>query len=680
MRAGHFRLPALAALVLPLLPALAVAANGGEAGLLTRGPSTLSPATLQGLLAEAGQQAQELLRTLKALAAAAGGPWGLGIALVAGLAAGAGIRMASGRGVRRLSSRPGNGSTAAAIGALAALRERAFSLTLPVALLVLLETTGARAQELGIVIILGLGLFASYRFGVGLFPLLCQVGQPLAFLSHLRQPPMARLWRLGRVLFALALVGILLAYTEQAIGLPGTVRQEIQFLLSLVILVALWQLASRRLWVPLRRKSPLTLAQATVVLGLIRTALRGLALVPAGASLLGYHRLSMWILLNLLGTVLILLVAGAMATALTRGMRRLGQGRPPEAVAPVVSQERIAQLSRVLGAGVRGLVYLAGILAVLVVWGVPVAQVGAALEPLIFGFRVGGYELSLIALVLAVVVVVLTFRIGQWLRRRMREVFLVRFTEDPGLRNSIATLTYYVVLIIGALVAVSVAGFDLTNLAIIAGALSVGIGFGLQNVVNNFVSGLILLFERPIKVGDIIDYQGQWAVVQEIKVRSTVVQTYDRFELIVPNSELVSTTVTNLTHNSYIARVILDVGVAYGSNTATVRELIMQAVNEHPQVYSDPAPIVYFQSFGDSALEFQVRFFTHVDAYLFAPSDIRFRIDELFREHGITIPFPQRDVHIYRTEEEHGREVPDPADNGSEEGPVGGEGPAEQPH
>jgi small-conductance mechanosensitive channel len=147
-------------------------------------------------------------------------------------------------------------------------------------------------------------------------------------------------------------------------------------------------------------------------------------------------------------------------------------------------------------------------------------------------------------------------------------------------------------------------------------------------------------------------------VVQEIKVRSTVIQTYDRSELIVPNSELVSNTVTNWTHSSQQSRVIIDVSVAYGSDTRLVHDLLMQAATEHPQIDTDPAPTVLFRNFGDSALEFQLRAFTHLDYYLFVPSDLRFRIVELFREHGITIPFPQRDVHIHQAGEASPAQAP----------------------
>ncbi|MFW6191506.1 MAG: mechanosensitive ion channel family protein, partial [Thiohalospira sp.] len=263
------------------------------------------------------------------------------------------------------------------------------------------------------------------------------------------------------------------------------------------------------------------------------------------------------------------------------------------------------------------------------------------------GFEVGGHEISLIALIAAVVVLVLAFQVGRWSRQKLRDGLLPGFTEDAGLRNSIASLGYYAVLVLGVLLAIGVAGFDLTNLAIVAGALSVGIGFGLQNVVNNFVSGLILLFERPVRVGDVIDYQGTWATVEEIKVRSTHIRTFDQADLIVPNSELVSSTVTNWSHSGEQARVIVDVQVAYGSDTRRVHDLLHQVATEHPQVDAEPAPTVLFRDFGDSALIFQLRCFTHLDNYLGVPSDLRFRIDELFRENGITIPFPQRDVHLH---------------------------------
>jgi len=212
-------------------------------------------------------------------------------------------------------------------------------------------------------------------------------------------------------------------------------------------------------------------------------------------------------------------------------------------------------------------------------------------------------------------------------------------------------ITGYGMIIAAALIALSVAGVTFQNVAIIAGALSVGIGFGLQNIVNNFVSGLILLFERPISTGDWIVVGNVEGYVRRISIRSTQIQTFDHADVIVPNSELISGSVTNwMLHDSY-GRVRVPIGVAYGSDTEAVKSTLLRIAHEHPQIVQNvrgvPDPYVLFLSFGDSALSFELRAFVRdVDQRLIVLSDLNFAIDAAFREAGIELPFPQRDVHL----------------------------------
>ncbi|MEM9302202.1 MAG: mechanosensitive ion channel domain-containing protein [Pseudomonadota bacterium] len=220
-----------------------------------------------------------------------------------------------------------------------------------------------------------------------------------------------------------------------------------------------------------------------------------------------------------------------------------------------------------------------------------------------------------------------------------------------GLRSADAVVTVfgYIGAAIAALIGLSVAGFSFGSLAVIAGALSVGIGFGLQNIVNNFVSGLILLFERPIKQGDWVKIGDAQGLVTRIKVRSTEIQQFDRSELIVPNSELVAGRVTNMTLHDAVGRLIIPVGVAYGSDVEQVREILWTVVRAQPAVIQDGrnAPKVLFWAFGDSALEFEVRcYLRDIGAVLDARSDLHFAIERALREADIEIPFPQRVVHM----------------------------------
>jgi small-conductance mechanosensitive channel len=180
--------------------------------------------------------------------------------------------------------------------------------------------------------------------------------------------------------------------------------------------------------------------------------------------------------------------------------------------------------------------------------------------------------------------------------------------------------------------------------------LSVGIGFGLQAIVNNFVSGLILLFERPIKTGDWIIVGNTEGYVKRISIRSTMIQTFDRADVIVPNSDLIANQVTNWMLYDPRGRIRVPVSVAYGSDTEKVRELLLEIANTHPEVITDgtsPTPRVLFLQFGDSSLNFELRcHIRNIDMRRIVMSDINFAIDKAFREHGVEIPFPQRDVHI----------------------------------
>jgi small-conductance mechanosensitive channel len=224
---------------------------------------------------------------------------------------------------------------------------------------------------------------------------------------------------------------------------------------------------------------------------------------------------------------------------------------------------------------------------------------------------------------------------------------LAHSRADVGVQNSLITLLGYGGLVIALFASISALGVDLGNLALIAGALSVGIGFGLQSIVNNFVSGLILLFERPIKVGDWIVTTSGEGTVKKISVRSTEIETFDRSSIIVPNSELVSSTVTNWTHKDKIGRISVAVGVSYGSDPEKVRDILLKCANAHPLVVAYPEPFVVWKDFGASSLDFELRaFLNDISKGLQVRTDLRFAIFKALADAGIEIPFPQTDIHI----------------------------------
>jgi small-conductance mechanosensitive channel len=219
---------------------------------------------------------------------------------------------------------------------------------------------------------------------------------------------------------------------------------------------------------------------------------------------------------------------------------------------------------------------------------------------------------------------------------------------DQGAAASLQRIGIYCLWMLFGLFSLNLLGISLTNFAVIAGGLSVGIGFGMQTIISNFVSGLILLFDRAIQPGDIIEMNGIWAKVMSVNIRNTEVQTFDNAKIFLPNSTLVANEVTNWTHrNDVRIRRDVAVGVAYGSDVQLVKRLLLEAASEHPAVMDSPEPWVLFNDFGASSLDFILRFWVrHVDFALSSCSEIREAIDAKFRENGVEIPFTQMDVHI----------------------------------
>jgi potassium efflux system protein len=267
------------------------------------------------------------------------------------------------------------------------------------------------------------------------------------------------------------------------------------------------------------------------------------------------------------------------------------------------------------------------------------------------GFVFAGMEIVPGHLLWAILVFLVLLTLSRWMKERLQSRWLAKTRMEHSAQEALVTTFGYVAIAVSIIIALSVAGITFTNLAIIAGALSVGIGFGLQNVVNNFVSGLIMLVERPVRTGDWIVVGATEGYVKHISIRTTTIQTFDRAEVIVPNSDLISGQVTNWTLRSQWGRIKVPVGVAYGSDTARVKDILLEIVNNHDEIIkgnpSLPEPGVLFIGFGDSALNFEVRAIVrNIEQRWNVISDINFAIDAAFREHGIEIPFPQRDLNF----------------------------------
>jgi len=264
-----------------------------------------------------------------------------------------------------------------------------------------------------------------------------------------------------------------------------------------------------------------------------------------------------------------------------------------------------------------------------------------------FGFLVGSRKITLGLVLTAAAVLYGSFLTSWAVQTMLMKGVLTSRELEVGVRISIARLVHYGFVFVGFLLALVALGVHLRDITIIAGALGVGIGFGLQAIVNNFVSGLILLFERPVKVGDYIQLGEKWAEIKKIGLRATVIETTDRSEIVVPNSDLVTNQVTNWTLSHRMGRLIIPVGVEYGSDVPLVIETLIECAMASPKVMRMPEPQVLFLNFGESSLDFELRvWISNIDDRLVVKSQMHQEIDRRFRQAGIVIAFPQRDLHL----------------------------------
>ncbi len=367
------------------------------------------------------------------------------------------------------------------------------------------------------------------------------------------------------------------------------------------------------------------------------------------SGLLGFQGLSVYLAQAAAATGLVIVLAwlvwqvvrAAVKFVLHPQRGRLA-GRVP------LRQDAFQRSYRTIINGLLALFWLLTTVTVLQFWGIQPRHLRQAAEYLTYGPRVGSVHLTPLTVGSAILIGYLGFWLSRLLRTFLEVNIFPRLDWDKGVCYTISATLHYVVLIITILLALNTLGFPLANLALVAGALGVGIGFGLQNIVNNFISGLILLFERPIKVGDLLVVDGQWGTVKEIRVRSTIFQTADRAVLIIPNSELLSSKIVNWTHTGRgVNRLTLKVGVAYGSDVRRVTEIINGVCRSHPRVLADPPPQIYFEAFGDSALHFTVWVFLGSPRHRTPVThELNSAILTALTEHGIVIPFPQREIII----------------------------------
>ncbi len=263
-------------------------------------------------------------------------------------------------------------------------------------------------------------------------------------------------------------------------------------------------------------------------------------------------------------------------------------------------------------------------------------------------FSLGKSDITLLTIVYVSVAIFLLFFLSSRFSKLLSRSILVKYTSSPATVHSVSTIIRYIILIIGLIVIVQTAGIDLSTLSILAGALGVGIGFGLQNITNNFISGLIILFEQPIKVGDRIEVGEIKGDVIKVSARATTVVTNDNISVIVPNSEFISSTVINWSHNDRNVSFRFKVGVSYKEDPRIVKKILMEVAEENSGVLKKPPTQVLFDEFGDSSLNFHLRVWTteYINRPNILKSQLYFAMFKKFKEAGIEIPFPQRDLNL----------------------------------
>lgn len=366
------------------------------------------------------------------------------------------------------------------------------------------------------------------------------------------------------------------------------------------------------------------------------------------AALLGYIGLAMFVSIQVVVTGTLLLTAyigflSARAIGAEGGFADTVFGR--WAVRRGMNETTLDQLGLVVSTAINLLIVAIFLPLTLFMWGFQLGDLRAWAYRLATGIQIGSITISLTGILTGIFVFVAGYFLTRWFQSWLDGSVMARGKVDLGVRNSIRTVVGYAGLALAAVIAVSAAGIDLSNLALIAGGLSLGIGFGLQNVVSNFVSGLILLAERPFKAGDWIVAGDVSGTVKKISVRATEIETFQRQTMILPNSQLINAAVGNWTHRNKLGRMDIKVNLAYGTEVRRAHQVMLEIAKSHPMVLKNPEPFVLFANFGAAALEFEIRvFLADILNSNVVQNDIRFAVLERFGQEHIEIPSTPRAV------------------------------------
>jgi small-conductance mechanosensitive channel len=434
---------------------------------------------------------------------------------------------------------------------------------------------------------------------------------------------------------AVKIIAVIFVVTEslQTFGVPEPLLQLYDVLLCAAAIFPCWKLIGRR-----HEELPKERFLMYLVLGIAFTGLL--------ASMLGFERFASMLVHATLYTFIFLIIiriALRLADGGIESFMQLDWMRNRSFMQVLGLEEATRKLQRL----VKIIILINAALVFLVIWKVFDHFQDASDTIMSHEFIFGEFTLSVKMVVVVIVILYLTSLFSWMIQAFVDSQIMTPRKMERGIKESLKRLVHYGLFTFGFLVAVSMAGLDLQKFTIVVGALGVGIGFGLQNIVNNFVSGLILLFERPVKVGDIINIDQDWGTITKIGLRSTVFETFDNSEIIVPNGDLIAQKVTNWTFSSKLVRIVLPVGVAYGSPLEKVLGILNKAAKEHPEVLPEPQPNSIFEGFGNSSIDFQLRFWVStVEERLRIRTEVAVIIDRLFREEDIVIAFPQLDLHL----------------------------------
>jgi small-conductance mechanosensitive channel len=451
-------------------------------------------------------------------------------------------------------------------------------------------------------------------------------------------------WTITVIAAILAAHRAITGIAAEQLGSSPELDSVLVFVRTSTIAVLVLSILPRRHWISEGRKEEAPFWPA------IRIASGLLMLATPLLALAGFTVLALYLQSRILSTAIIVGLALLLRVALREMLDQLLSPQRhlfQRVGAPIGLTERAASVTLFwLKLLLEPLIALPLFLLLLSFYGVAPTNLRLWLSYFGGEIRIGGVTISPLDIVLGILVLLAGISASAALRRWLATKVLPNTRLDYGVRNSIAAGSGYLAFGIAIMLAVATAGVDLSSLAFVAGALSVGIGFGLRTVVENFVAGLLLLIERPVQIGDWIVVGTSEGTVKRISVRSTEIETSDRASVILPNSELIASAVTNWTYRDRTARIIIKVNVAYGSPTRRVHDLLIKCAKDHPDVLAYPAPQVVFQSFGDWALNFELRCFADTNKLVNVRSDLCYAIDDSFRANEIEIPLPQRVFHI----------------------------------